>query len=713
VSAHAVETVLVPAGAVWRYLDDGSDPGPAWRATGYDDSLWTSGPAELGYGDGDEATVVGYGPDPQNKYVTTYFRLSFEVADPGAFASLALGVLRDDGAVVHLNGIEVFRTNMPQGAVTAQTHAVNAIEDGNTFHPRFLPAGLLVAGVNTLAVEVHQVSPTSSDVSFDLELEAGDEPYVHQVTRGPYLQRGTPGGMVVRWRTEFPADSVLRYGLAPGLLDAVVESPALTVEHEVEVSGLAADTTYYYAIATSTGTLAGGDAEHRFVTSPVPGTRRAVRAWAIGDSGTGNASARAVRDAYLGHPGSAATDVWLMLGDNAYPDGTDPEYQAAVFDTYPTLLRNTVLWPAFGNHDAASASSATQSGPYYEVFTLPRLGEAGGVATGTEAYYSFDYANVHFVCLDSEGSDPSPTGAMATWLAADLAATDQDWVVAFWHHAPYSRGSHDSDFDPPMIDMREDVLPVLEAGGVDLVLAGHSHSYERSFLVDGHYGPSGTLAPGMIVDGGDGDPAGDGSYEKPVLGPAPHLGAVYAVAGNAGSAQGGQLNHPVMSVSLNTLGSVVLDVDANQLDGRFLSSTGAVLDTFRLVKPIPGAPACSDGVDTDRDGLTDLADPGCKTPAWPVEDPACQDGADNDGDGKIDFDGGVSIHGPGSPLLTAPDPECVGKPWRRLEPWSGCGLGFELALLLPALARLAGPRTRAGSRPSGRARRGGNPRAPC
>jgi hypothetical protein len=139
---------------------------------------------------------------------------------------------------------------------------------------------------------------------------------------------------------------------------------------------------------------------------------------------------------------------------------------ARVFDTYPEQLRNTVLWPALGNHDGASADSSTQTGPYYDNFALPRLAEAGGLASGTEAYYSFDYANLHFVCLDSHESDRSPGGAMLTWLEDDLAATTADWVVAYWHHPPYSKGSHDSDAEARLVEMRENVLPILESAGV-------------------------------------------------------------------------------------------------------------------------------------------------------------------------------------------------------------------------------------------------------
>jgi PKD repeat protein len=425
------------------------------------------------------------------------------------------------------------------------------------------------------------------------------------ITRGPYLQSGSAGGVVVRWRTDVPTDSRVRYGFDPASLSFVEDDPRLVTDHAVALRGLAPGTTYHYAVGTTSLVLAGGDAGHFVATAPLPGTRRPTRVWVIGDSGTAGAGAAAVRDAYAAYGAGRRADLWLMLGDNAYPDGTDAQYQAAVFDMYPEILRNTVLWPTLGNHDGVTADSATQSGPYYDIFTLPARGEAGGLASGTEAYYSFDHANVHFVCLDSNETDRSPSGAMLAWLAQDLAATSQDWIVAFWHHPPYSKGSHDSDYEIQLVEMRENVLPVLEAAGVDLVLAGHSHSYERSFLLDGHHGPSWTFAPGMMVDAGDGRIGGDGAYRKPAAGPAPNEGAVYAVAGSSGLTDGGPLDHPAMYVSLNVLGSLVLDVEGLRLDGTFLDASGAVLDTVTILKG-PEAPPAADFEARPRRGAAPL-----------------------------------------------------------------------------------------------------------
>jgi hypothetical protein len=165
---------LVASGAAWKYLDNGTDQGIAWQAVGFNDGTWKSGNAELGYGDGDEATVVGYGPNASTKYITTYFRKAFTVANAAAINSLTLRLVRDDGAVVYLNGAEVYRNNMGAGAVNYTTLAPLAIggADESTWLQAALSPANLVSGTNVLAVEIHQASPDSSDISFNLGLDA-------------------------------------------------------------------------------------------------------------------------------------------------------------------------------------------------------------------------------------------------------------------------------------------------------------------------------------------------------------------------------------------------------------------------------------------------------------------------------------------------------------------------------------------------------------
>jgi hypothetical protein len=661
-AAESIGQFLVSAGASWRYLDDGSDQGAAWRASGFDDSAWAEGPAQLGYGDGGEATVVGCGPNAPTcatgNFITTYFRKSFDVTDPASIPQLQLSLLRDDGAVVYLNGVEVARSNLPAGAIGAATLASSSVAGAteSTFFGFAVPAALLVAGPNLLAVEIHQIGATSSDISFDASLQVTAGTPI-ALTRAPYLQDLTPTSAVVRWRTGTASTTRVRWGLAVDALANVVDVPGIRTEHEVPISGLPPETKVFYSVGAGAQTLAGGDADHAFRTPPPIGSRRTTRIWVIGDSGQcavsslGCTDAGAVRAGYLAFAGSHPADLWLLLGDNAYNSGTDAEYTAGFFNVYPTVMRSTPLWLVPGNHEFGVSDSPTQSGPYYDSFTLPEQGEAGGVPSGTEAYYSFDWGNVHFIALDSHDTDrtapaspasnvcpPGVGGAMYQWLCADLAATDQDFIIAFWHHPPYTKGSHDSDNAADssgiMRDMRERFLPVLDAYGVDLVLTGHSHSYERSLLLHDHYGVSSTYSPALhAIDTGDGDPDGDGAYQKDVLGPSPDSGAVYSVVGSSSLISGGALNHPVMQVSLNILGSLVIDVASNQLDAHFLGVSGNVLDHFRIEK----GPAL---LDQDQDGVPDPSDD-CLLKANPDQRDTDLDGYGNLCDGDFDGDGAV------------------------------------------------------------------------
>ena len=123
---------------------------------------------------------------------------------------------------------------------------------------------------------------------------------------------------------------------------------------------------------------------------------------------------------------------------------------------------------------------------------------------------------------------------MCAWLQEDLASHDKEWLIAYWHHPPYTKGSHDSDVETELIQMRQNVVPILEAFGTDLVLCGHSHCYERSFLINGHYGLSGTFGATMKRDGGSGREDDTGSYVKPGTNSAE--GTVYVVAGCSGQA---------------------------------------------------------------------------------------------------------------------------------------------------------------------------------
>ena len=162
------QTQIINTGDVWKYWDSGNISDQTWKNNEYNDGSWKSGSSELGYGDGDEATIVGFGLSSSNKYITTYFRKTFSITDTSRVNNLSGSVLFDDGAVVYVNGFEVYRGNLPSGAITGSTLPPGSVSNELWFNPFEVARRFLRNGTNTISVEVHQVNATSSDISFDL-----------------------------------------------------------------------------------------------------------------------------------------------------------------------------------------------------------------------------------------------------------------------------------------------------------------------------------------------------------------------------------------------------------------------------------------------------------------------------------------------------------------------------------------------------------------
>ncbi|MFZ8965586.1 MAG: DNRLRE domain-containing protein [Steroidobacteraceae bacterium] len=535
----------------------------------------SAAPGGKGGGGGGSGGGGGGGSTGGGGGKTTRYTIAVTVSGPGSVTSSPSGINCSSGTC---------SAKFPSGTSLTLSAAPGADADFTGW------SGASCSGTGPCTFNV--TSNQGVTASFEAAPPPPPPPPSVNLLRGPYLQNVSTTGVTFRWRTDGTSDSRVWLGSTPGNLALVATEGTARTNHEVRVTGLQAGTRYYYAVGSAAGILASGN-DHFVATAPTAADP--TRIWVLGDAGTAYAGQYDVRDAYYAATGSAATDLILLLGDNAYDNGTDAEYQAKMFDVYDRILRNAPAWSTLGNHDGYSASSAAQTGPYYDIFSLPGAGEGGGVPSGTEAYYSFDWGNIHFVCLNSYDVSRSVSGAMLSWLEADLQANDKDWLVAFFHHPPYSKGSHNSDTETAMVEMRTNALPILERHGVDLVLSGHSHSYERSMLIDGHYGTSGTFGLSHLIDGGDGNPGGDGAYGKADLGPLANSGAVYAVAGASGKISGGALNHPVMKVNLNVLGSMVLEVNGAQMDAIYLDDAGQVRDRFSLIKQQSGnlAPSVS------------------------------------------------------------------------------------------------------------------------
>lgn len=417
------------------------------------------------------------------------------------------------------------------------------------------------------------------------------------LTRGPYLQMGNQTAVTLRWRTNIATNTTIEVGTVYGNYPLKASNAKLVKEHEIRITGLRADTKYYYRFGSNKKILQ-AEQDNFFTTAPPAHTKRKIRIAAFGDCGrNSNSYQSGALNSYINYVGENPAEVLLLLGDNAYNKGTDSEYQANYFNVYsPNILKHHVLFPSPGNHDYANNAVRQKDHkiPYYSIFSTPSNAQCGGVASATKAYYSWDWGNIHFLSLDSYGEENNGTtrlydtlGAQAKWVKRDLMANKKPWVIAYWHHPPYTMGSHNSDTEEDLVSIRQNFIRILERMGVDLIICGHSHNYERSFLLNGHFGNETTFDSATHTKSTS-SAKYDGSENS-----CPYLtnsgrnhGTVYVVAGSSGASGGVNAGYPhnAMPFSVNDGGMFYLEVEDNRLDAKFLRRTGEVWDKFTIIK---------------------------------------------------------------------------------------------------------------------------------
>jgi hypothetical protein len=362
------------------------------------------------------------------------------------------------------------------------------------------------------------------------------------LTRLPYLQRVGPDTATVAFRLDSSCTASVRYGTG-----GVVEQEALSSDsgrtHAIVLTGLQPDTEYTYTVdACGTRTE-----PRRFSTAPSPGTRR-VRFATVGDFGTGGKEQRAVAQAILGR----RPELFLALGDTAYTAGTEEEIQERLFAPMGRLFEEVPLFAVPGNHEYVTQ----QAQPYLDNLYLPTS------PSGGERYYSFDWGHVHFVAVDSScliglaSADRCTPEAQQQWLEQDLSASQAPWKIVFLHHPPWSSGEHGSS-----LEVRHQLAPLFERYGVDLVLAGHDHHYERTWSLSGE------------------DLARSGAR-----------GVFYLVVGNGGARlRGFPGSTPSWSAVRNNRDYGFLDVEVVEgtLTARMVTTSGKVADSFTLTKELP------------------------------------------------------------------------------------------------------------------------------
>ncbi len=283
--------------------------------------------------------------------------------------------------------------------------------------------------------------------------------------RLPYVQQVTDTSAIVGWTATQPDGGRIQITTTDGTpVQTALAEQELKIqfagnEHQLwtTATGLTPSTVYCYQVAGESDMLT---ERAGFRTAPAADSTEPVRFLSFGDSGGGGGDQFQLQQQMLTVP----YDLILHTGDVAYQDGTMAQYQDNVFDVYADMFRSIPFFPAAGNHDYHTQAAA----PFRQVFNLP--GSAG------EKWYSYDWGRVHFVALDTE----SDYKTQMKWLEGDLAASQAPWKVLYMHRPPYSSGLHGSD-----TKLRSLLAPIARRHGVQLVLAGHDHDYERMLPQDG------------------------------------------------------------------------------------------------------------------------------------------------------------------------------------------------------------------------------------
>ncbi len=520
--------------------------------------------------------------------------------------------------------------------------------------------------------------PILSVLSFCLLLFSVCAAQTPVITRGPYLQMAyskklnefaTTASITIRWQTDVANIGRVVYSAEPeyellGNGSPMVEEPAATTDHTVTLTDLKPDQQYRYYIGgwvpPAFPAILEKTPDNFFRTPPLPGVKKKVKMWVLGDFGyTAAQPVTASRQDsvidswkdYMTVNKTGPMDLWLWLGDNAYEQGRKEQYQDHVFDRgrkrYDFMLRQTPFYATPGNHDyfdgtVDSASlyrvRAEKNIHYYSVVNNFTNGEGGGEPSMTEAYYSFDYGNIHFISLDTYGFEKlgddhtkilAPNGLQAQWLKKDLAKAnanqDINWVIVFTHIPPFSGGSHDSDAERELIQIRTNLVPILDAYKVDLVLAGHSHGYERSrlmrdlttistdFVMATHNPAVGSNAQGN----GRFDGTANSCFYYKNSAATKNEGIVYVVNG-AGGRKGepnfssnvknpGLVSRLMTSSALSSGGSMYIEVDNKRLTAKYIGANKQLVDQFTIFKDLDGF-TVPETDDTTRTAICECTD---------------------------------------------------------------------------------------------------------
>ena len=382
-------------------------------------------------------------------------------------------------------------------------------------------------------------SPLTIDTTWDPRLVGATPPTV-SLPRDPWISLLRQTSALIAWQTDIIATGTVQYGTTPLLGNEAVHVGG-TKDHAVPLSGLSPGTVYFYRILSGLETLTTIDS---FRTAPA--VDEAFRFQAFGDLGRATPEQIQVASRIDSLGGALA----ILTGDIIYENGEAANFTPQYFDIYRPTIRRIPFYPCLGNHDVVTSNGQ----PYLDAFYLPSNNPAG-----TERYYSFDYANAHFVALEVTVENTAPGSAMLAWLDADLAASNKFWKFVFFHVPMYSNdGTHGGD--PTITTALE---PILDAHGVDIVFQGHNHYYTRTY----------PIASGLVADASQSP-----DFRNPG-------GPIYIVTGGAGRALYAiSPLQPIEAFSKSTFHTTCVDIVGNTLSLKAVERDGTVFDQMALTK---------------------------------------------------------------------------------------------------------------------------------
>lgn len=417
--------------------------------------------------------------------------------------------------------------SMAQPAASAPSPGLEHRVEWNTALdvPGFEPSVLIEVRTDTTALRTGPFAVDNQTISTTAGL-----------SRQPYLQSTTQTATWIRWRTLGQRDGDVEFGETPALGRTAVGAAA-TEDHEVELSGLQPGTKYYYRLVSQ-----GQPITPRYTLETAPSAQVGTfKFLVVGDSGMNNQAQLDV----AAQMGTEDASFFIHTGDVIYPAGgigaAVQEYNYRYFRPYQGFLNRIPSFPVVGNHDLYGLFGQ----PFRDAFTLPSNGTGGNLE---ELYYSFEWGDAKFIAIESNTLfQYSATGTHMSWLSRELRQNTKKWVVVYLHAPLYSAGSHGDN-----VALQNNLGPLFENYGVDLVIAGHDHNYERTkpikaFNTDPSY-------PGLIhiVTGGG------GAGLRPVV-------------SNANS-----------DVAISAYHYMRFEVAGDTMTGEAVTETGAVLDRFQI-----------------------------------------------------------------------------------------------------------------------------------